>query len=170
MCLPGDIPRDDLADDEQEEDPLKMANIGSTPVTSRRLRAQYSKWFRKMALQTPGKCRQAVRRKMRRSTKFLYSQGNHILLSSVRDVILKWAGLKGDQFIDVFASEQAHLFCTVCPRVTPGALGGHAGTHSAKKVCPLGSKKQAHLFPEHWDKKGRMSWPIIGVCRTPKGH
>ena len=47
---------------------------------------------------------------MRRSTKFLYSQGNHILLSSVRDMILKWAGLKGDQFVDVFASKQAHLF------------------------------------------------------------
>ena len=110
MCLPGDIPRDDLADDEQEGDPLKMAQIGSTPVASRRVRAQYSKFFRKMALQTPGKCRQAVRRKIRRSTKFLYSQGNHILLSSVRDMILKWAGLKGDQFVDVFASKQAHLF------------------------------------------------------------
>ena len=66
--------------------------------------------FRKMALQTPSKCRQSVRRKMRRSNKFLYSQRNHILLSSVRDMILKWAGLKGDQFVDVFASKQAHLF------------------------------------------------------------
>ena len=47
MCLPGDIPRDDLADDEQEWDPLKMAQIGSTPVASRRVRAQYSKFFRK---------------------------------------------------------------------------------------------------------------------------
>ena len=47
---------------------------------------------------------------MRRSTKFLYSQGNHILLSSVRDMILKWAGLRGDRFVDVFASKQAHLF------------------------------------------------------------
>ena len=89
MCLPGDIPRDDLADDEQEGDPLKMAHIGSTPVTSRRMRAQYSKCFRKMALQTPGKCRQAVRRKMRRSTKFLYSHGNHIPSPSVRDMDLK---------------------------------------------------------------------------------
>ena len=110
MCLPGDIPQDDLADDEQEGDPLKMAQIGSAPVTSRRVRAQYSKLFRKMALQTPGKCRSAVRRQMRRSTKFLYSQGNHILLSSVRDMILKWGRLKGDQFVDVVASKQSHLF------------------------------------------------------------
>ena len=34
MCLRADIPRDDLADDEQEGDPLKMAHIGSTPVRS----------------------------------------------------------------------------------------------------------------------------------------
>ena len=54
MCLPGAIPRDDLAYDEQEGDPLKMSQIGSTPVTSRRVRAQYSKFFRKMALLTPG--------------------------------------------------------------------------------------------------------------------
>ena len=66
MCLPGDIPQDDLADGKQEGDPLKMAHIGSTPVTSQRVRAQYSK----MALQTRGKCCQAVCRKMRRSTKF----------------------------------------------------------------------------------------------------
>ena len=87
-----------------------MAHIGSTPVASRRVRAKYSKCFRTMALQTPGKCRQAVRGTMRRSTNFLYCQGNHILLSSVRDMILKWAGLKGYQFVDVFASKQAHLF------------------------------------------------------------
>ena len=30
MCFAGDIPRDDLADDEQEGDPLKMAKMGST--------------------------------------------------------------------------------------------------------------------------------------------
>ena len=110
MCLPEDIPREDLAGDEQEGDPLKMAQIGSKPVTSRQVRAQYSKCFRKMALLTPGKCRQAVCRRMRPSTKSLYSRGNHIFLSSVRDMILKWAGLKGGQFVDVFASKQAHLF------------------------------------------------------------
>ena len=114
MCLPADILRDDLADDEPEGDPLKMADIGSTPVTSRWVQAQYSKCFRKMALQTPGKCRQAVRRKIRRSTKFLYSQGDHILLLSVRDMILKWAGLQVDQFVDVFASKQAHVFPDYC--------------------------------------------------------
>ena len=47
---------------------------------------------------------------MRQSTKILYSQGIHILLSSVGDMILKLAGLKGDQFVDVFASKQAHVF------------------------------------------------------------
>ena len=99
-----------MADDEQGGGALKMTHIGSTPVTSRQVRAQYSKLFRKMALQTAGKCRQAVRRKMRRSTKSLYSQGNHILSSSVQDMILKWAGLKGDQFVDVLASNQPHLF------------------------------------------------------------
>ena len=110
MCLPGDIPRDDSYDDEQQGDPLKMAQIGFTPVTSGRVRAQYSKCVQKIALQTPSKCRQAVRRKMRRSTEFLYSQGNHFLLSSVRDMILKWAALKDDQFVDVFSSKQAQLF------------------------------------------------------------
>ena len=59
MCLPRDNPRDDLADHEQEGDALKMAQIGSRPVTSRRVPGPYSKCFRRMALQTPDKCRQA---------------------------------------------------------------------------------------------------------------
>ena len=41
--------------------------------------------------------------------KLLYSQGNHTRLSSVRDMILKWAGLKGQQFVDVFINPSALL-------------------------------------------------------------
>ena len=123
MCLPGDIPRENSADDKLEGDTLKMAHIRIKPLTSRLVRAQYSKLYLKMATQTRGECRQAVRRKMRRSAKFLYSQGNHILLSSVGHMILKWAGLRGEQFPDVFSSKQAHFFTEYCDKgENPGLL------------------------------------------------